>query len=579
MSEIAAKARAWMEGDCDEDNRQQTQNLLEEGDETKLREYFDGGLSFGTAGIRAVVGPGPKRMNRAVVRRTTKAVAQYLLKHNPDAKSLPVIVAYDGRLSSRVLAEETVGVLVSSGLSVRYFDEPTSTPMAAYALRRHSGVAAVVITASHNPAQYNGYKLYAQNGAQIISPADSEIAELIEQMPAAKDISCKPGTLDGSSPRAEHVGQAVIDAYFRDIDAVRPKHGQCRDLKIVYTAMHGVGYAPVKHALTSAGFTNLIPVEEQVEPDGNFPTAPFPNPEEDGALDLALAKAAENDADLILANDPDADRLAACVKSEATERDAQSPYKLLTGNQIGLVLADYLLANYKHQEPALVVQSIVSSPMLQAVADKYGAHCERTLTGFKWLWNAALALRQERRLRFVFGFEEALGYSAEDVVRDKDGVSAALLFAELAAEEKANGGSVLQRLARMYREHGLWVSYQHSVTRTGAEGLAQLAAAVDLIAKDPPKEVAGISVRAMHDFRTGGENRPAWLENSPLLEFDLGESGRVLVRPSGTEPKLKIYVDLRQSVSDSANVWQSETQALERAREIAKAMVALAGLT
>jgi phosphomannomutase len=522
-------------------------------------------------------------MNRAVVRRTTQALAIYL-KRQPGNQGLPVVVAYDGRLTSRCFAEETVGVLVANGIAVRYFDEPTATPIAAYALRRYSAVAAVVVTASHNPADYNGYKLYAPNGAQIVSPTDEIIADLIETLPPAKDIRSVAGAMSGAPDAmgrrlAEPVGEEVVEAYFRDIDAVRPRHGACRDLKIVYTAMHGVGYKPVKRALLTAGFTHLIPVEEQVEPDGHFPTAPFPNPEEPGALDLALATAARNDADLILANDPDADRLAACVRQEANPHGDGVLYKPLTGNQIGLVLADYLLEKYKGAERAMVVESIVSSPMLRAVAAKYGAHCEQTLTGFKWLWNAALDLKEARGLRYVFGFEEALGYSAGDIVRDKDGVSAALLFAELAAEEKAKGSSILQRLARMYREHGLWVSYQHSVTKAGADGIAQIGDAIERIAAAPPKELSNIPVTAVRDFRSGQESRPRWLENSPLLEFDLGEHGRVLARPSGTEPKLKIYVDLRSEVSESANVWQSEQEALVKARELALAMVALTGLS
>lgn len=577
-STLLAKAHAWADGDCDEETRAQARALIAAGDESALLEHFGASLSFGTAGLRAVVGPGPNRMNRAVIRRTTKAVAEYLLQTQPDARSLPVILAYDGRLSSAGFAEEAAGVLVAAGIPVRYFEEATATPLAAYALRRYSGTAAIVITASHNPAKYNGYKLYAPNGAQIISPADAKIAELIEEMPAAKEIKCVAGVLGGTGALFEPVSQSVTDAYFVAIDGLRPRDGLNRELKIVYTAMHGVGYKPVKRAFLAAGFTQLIPVDEQVEPDGHFPTAKFPNPEEAGALDLALKKAASCDAELILANDPDVDRLAVCVKAGVTERDSESPYKKLTGNQIGLLLADYLLANYRGERRALVAQSIVSSPMLGAIADKYGALCAQTLTGFKWVWNAALALREQHNAHFVFGFEEALGYSAEDIVRDKDGISAALLFAELAASEQAQGNSVLDRLARMYREHGLWVSYQHSITKEGSAGLAQIQSAIETIASKPPNEVCGLPVLSVRDFRTGEEERPPWLENTPLLDFDLGTNGRVLVRPSGTEPKLKIYVDLRQDLTAQANVWVAERAALAEAKKIAEELADRAGL-
>lgn len=582
MTPLLDIAQQWAAADCDPSDRASVEQLVAASDEEALRERFAGNLAFGTAGLRAIVGAGSSRMNRAVVRRTTRAVAEYLLAKHPDARTQPVVVGYDGRLSSQSFARETVGAFVAAGIPVRYFEEPVATPVVAFALRRYKAIAAVVVTASHNPPEYNGYKLYAANGAQIISPADVEIAAIIDGLGPAKEIPVVLEALDGGSELAEPVATSVVDAYFREIDGLRARiphveTSSARGIGIVYTAMHGVGYKPVKRALETAGFTQVIPVTEQTEPDGNFPTVRFPNPEEPGALDMALAKAEAHNADVILANDPDVDRLAVCVRMPLQAPDAHK-FRTLTGNQVGILLADCLLEGYKGDAKPLVVQSIVSSPMLRAVALDHGARFEQTLTGFKWVWNAALELREQDNLHFVFGFEEALGYSAEDIVRDKDGVGAALLFAELVASERGRGSTVADRLAALYRKHGLWVSLQHSVVLPGSEGVAKIANAIENLAKDPPNHIGGFSVSDCIDFRTGGENRPAWLENSKLLEFRLGDRGRVLVRPSGTEPKLKFYVDLCLPVAKDANVWVAEAPALAQAKAAASELLERSGL-
>ncbi len=563
---IQDKARAWADGDCDVETQAELRLLIERGTDEQLHQLVAGDLAFGTAGLRAKVGPGSLRMNRAVVRRTTHALAEELIASHPDARSLPVVVGYDGRLSSRVFAEDTCAVLVAHGLLVRYFEHPIPTPIVAYALRRYSAVAAVVITASHNPAEDNGYKLYDANGAQIIAPKDERIAARIAMAPAAKDVPYAAGAMEGGKPLAEPVACGVVEAYFRDIDGLRPKTSPARDLRIVYTAMHGVGYAPVKRALATAGFACVFPVAEQVEPDGTFPTTRFPNPEEEGALSLALALAEREEAELVLANDPDADRLAACV------RKPEGTMLKLTGNQLGVLLADYQLGRYHGKERALVASSIVSTPMLASIAAKYGAHCAVTFTGFKWVWNAALDLHEEQNLHFVFGFEEALGYSAEDIVRDKDGIAAALLLAELAAELKSRGSSLYQRLEELYVEHGLWISFQKSVTCDPLTGKTAIANAMDRLAEAPPVEFCGIAVTEMTDYRVASEARPRWLASDTLLRFELGESGRVLVRPSGTEPKLKVYVDLRRVVT-VGKVWEQTTPATDLASGIAEALL------
>jgi phosphomannomutase len=328
----------------------------------------------------------------------------------------------------------------------------------------------------------------------------------------------------------------MFERYLADLEEVRSPEAAGSDLKIVFTPMHGVGGAFVTEALRAAGHPNVYPVPAQYEPDGRFPTVDFPNPEEPGALDLATDLAVEKDADLIIANDPDTDRLAVSV-------EGPDGWRPLTGNQIGVLLGDYMLATTQVAKP-LVLNSIVSSPMLADIAVAHGAEYERTLTGFKWIWNAALDFEEAGAGTFVFGYEEALGYSVGPAVRDKDGISAAVIFADLAASCSARGESVLDYLARLYDTHGLWVSTQKSIVRPGSEGAAQIAGAMERIATAPPTEVAGIAVAGMADYREGADARPRYLAATPLVELDLGASGRALVRPSGTEPKIKIYVDL-----------------------------------
>jgi phosphomannomutase len=338
--------------------------------------------------------------------------------------------------------------------------------------------------------------------------------------------------------------------------------------------MHGVGYKPVKRAFDAAGFTEVHVVPSQTEPDGTFPTVSFPNPEEKGALDQALALAREHDAELILANDPDADRLAVCVPGYGAQRGS---WRQLSGNQIGLILADHLLRNYKRMEQPLVACSIVSSPMLAKIAEHYHAMHTETFTGFKWVWNAALELREQHNVHFVFGFEEAIGYSAEDIVRDKDGISTALLFAELAASLSAQGSSVLDRLGELYREYGLWVSYQRSITRPGTAGQAEIAAGMKNLAENSPKEFDGNVITRFINYNDGGADRPRWLKNDNLLSYSLGDLGRVLVRPSGTEPKIKIYVDLTRPLSAGEDWQQREGELMVEAGRLADAVSRVAG--
>lgn len=566
QKDVVERAREWIAQDPSSADRDELSALVAEDAREQLEERMGAELEFGTAGLRGVVGAGRSRMNLANVIRTTRGLADYLLARVPDAKTLPVVLGRDGRLSSSEFMTATQQVLEAARIPVRYFAEPVPTPLVAYAARQLSASAAVCITASHNPPEYNGYKVYASNAAQIVPPIDGEIAQRIARVESAAQV--KRG---GSAELSEVIPASLVDRYFAELDALRPKVRVDRDFAIVYTPMHGVGGKFVMRGLEQTGFRRVHAVAEQFEPDGHFPTVKFPNPEEKGALDLSLALAEECGAELILANDPDADRLAVSVKT-ATGRWVQ-----LTGNQIGILLADFMLAAAPATPRPMVISSIVSSPMLGELAKHYDAHWDQTLTGFKWIWNAAMDLEAKGGVSYVFGFEEAIGYSAGHLVRDKDGISAAVLFAELAAALRAQGTTVLERLHALYRQHGLWVSTQKSITMPGANGVQAIAAAMERLRANPPSSVGEIEVTATTDYARGAGDRPRWLPSANLLAIELS-TGRILVRPSGTEPKLKIYVDLRQRLDPEQSVTGAEDDLAARATTVAAAVAGLLGL-
>ncbi len=562
MDALLEATRLWIEGDPDPATRQALQDLLEAADRDSLLEAMGESLTFGTAGIRGEVGPGSGRMNRATVIRTTRGLADHLLLQHGGIPESPVALGFDARPDSRTFAEDAAGVLAAAGIGVRYFPEVIPTPLVAFAAKHLDACAAVVITASHNPPADNGYKVYDSNAAQIIPPTDTDIGAAISRVGPATDVPRIDGAFAGNSELVIPMPDDILDAYKEELDAARP-NPQVSDLDIVYTPLHGVGGEVLVRLCVWAKHSGLITVPEQALPDGAFPTVTFPNPEEPGALDLALDLAGKVDADLVLANDPDADRLAAAVP-------LAGEWRLLSGNELGALLGEYVLRYWSGPETPIVVNSVVSSPMLGRIAAKHGAVHETTLTGFKWIINAGLALEQRGEGRFAFGYEEALGYSVGRTVRDKDGLGAAIVMADLAAEEAAAGRGVLDRLHDLWDEVGLWVSAQHAIVRTGPEGQSALLEAVDRIGADPPAEVLGLEVTSVLDYRIGHETRPVWLGEQDLIELGLGESGRVLVRPSGTEPKLKIYVDLSGPTESDHEA--AHAKLLSNARSLAEAV-------
>jgi phosphomannomutase len=502
VSDLRHEAEAWLAQDPDPDTRAELQRLLDEGDETALAERFGGRLMFGTAGLRAELGAGPMRMNRVVVRQATAGLCRHL------GSAPTVAVGYDARHKSDVFAVDAAGVIAACGGRALLLPRPLPTPILAFAVRHLGADAGVMITASHNPPADNGYKVYLGDGAQIVPPVDAEIAAAIEEAAA--------GPIDVAPPEDDHIdrlGDEVVDAY---LDAVIAQSlSPARALTAVYTAMHGVGRDVALAAFERAGFPPPIVVAEQADPDPDFPTVTFPNPEEPGALDLATALAAREGADVVLANDPDADRLGVAG---------------LTGNEIGVLLADHVL---RHTEGSdrLVVTTVVSSRLLSRMAAAHGVHYAETLTGFKWIVRPGL---EHPEWRFVFGYEEALGYLVGEAVRDKDGIGAALAFAELVADLRAQGLTVHDRLAALAAEHGRHVTRPLTL-RLELDRIARL---MEAVRADPPHAIGGRDVVRVRDLLDDPDFPPA-----DVLVFELADDARVVVRPSGTEPKLKCYLE------------------------------------
>ena len=542
------RAERWIADDPDPQTRRELEQLIERRAEGELAERFAGRLEFGTAGLRGVLGGGPMRMNRAVVRKTTAGLCAHLKHAVQDAPGRGVVVGYDCRQMGRDFAEDCARVIAGHGLTVHLFDSLCPTPFVAFAVLNARAAAGIMITASHNPPEYNGYKVYWENGAQLIPPHDALISSAID---AVGPLSALPmPSLDQAREGGllRPIGPELEARYLASVQTLALHPQVPRELTLVYTPLHGVGGRPALAALAQAGFARVYPVEAQLAPDGRFPTVRFPNPEEAGAMDLALALARQTQADLVIANDPDADRLAIAVPRGDGE------YTQLSGDQVGALLGHYLLTEGPQGPERLVVTTIVSSALLGAMARGLGVHYAETLTGFKWIANQALALEARSAARFVFGYEEALGYSIGTRVRDKDGISAAVVFAELAAVCKARGGSVLGTLEEIYRRFGLHRSAQQNLTLPGASGAVEIRQIMQRLRTSPPTALGAERVLTVRDLSRGVRTGPAGeepleLPHSDVLTFELESGGRITARPSGTEPKIKFYFEVCEAIS------------------------------
>jgi phosphomannomutase len=541
---LLARARAWAAEDPDPATRAELEALIERGPSAELADRFAGTLEFGTAGLRGALGAGPNRMNRVVVLRAAAGLAAYLRSHGA-GEGDSVVIGYDARHNSDVFARDTAEVMTGAGLNALTLARPLPTPLLAFAVRDLGCVAGVMVTASHNPPQDNGYKVYLGDGSQIVPPADAEIAEEIAAVGTVADIPRGDG--------GEILGDDVLDRYLSSVVALAG--GGPRDLTVVYTPLHGVGGAPVLTALEQAGFAPPHVVTAQGEPDADFPTVPFPNPEEPGAMDLAMALAAEVDADLVVANDPDADRCAVAVPG------GPHGWQMLRGDEVGALLAHHLLGL---RRPGVYATTIVSSSLLGKMALAEKQLYAETLTGFKWIGRVP---------DLAYGYEEALGYCVDPAhVRDKDGISALLMVCDIAARARAAGRTLRDLLDDIARTHGLHATDQLAVRM---EDVAAIAAVVDRLRDRPPASLGGLAVEGLDDLSLGSRDLPP----TNGLRFRLAGNARVVVRPSGTEPKIKCYLEVVIPVEDDeGGVDAARINAVGRLDAIRGDLQAAAGL-
>ncbi|MBW4041042.1 MAG: phospho-sugar mutase [Acidobacteria bacterium] len=545
MSALETAARAWLDIDPDPATRAETIALLALGDEHALADRFGGRLAFGTAGLRGALGAGPLRMNRVVVRQTTAGLARFLLAREAAPSA---VVGYDGRRNSRIFAEDAAAVLAAAGIRAVLLPRALPTPVLAFAVRDLGASAGIMITASHNPARDNGYKLYlggADAGSQLVSPADAQVLAAIEA------VVEEGGGAEAGDPDAVLVtGEDLLDRYVAATAATASAGTGAGTIEWVYTAMHGVGLESVLRVLDTAGLPVPSVVPEQADPDPDFPTAPFPNPEEPGTLDLAIALAERTGAELVLANDPDADRLAIALPTP-------TGWRRLTGNEVGLLLG-WRIAQGSSAPGGVLACSIVSTPGLARIARRFGFRPVETLTGFKWI---------SRVPGLLFGFEEALGYLVDpDVVRDKDGISALVAALSTASALREEGRTLLDLLEEIESAIGRFDSDQVSIR---VDDLTALGAMTDRLRAHPPATIGGLAVLEADDLALGFEGLPS----TDALRYRLAGGARVIVRPSGTEPKLKVYLDVVSEAPTAAERRAATTTTLDALRRAVGALL------
>ncbi len=551
VEDLLEAARDWAEDDVDDETRDELDDIVEraeEGDEAAiedLRDRFSGMLEFGTAGLRGPLGAGPNRMNRSVVIRAAAGLTAYLKNQVvKDGSGFMVVIGYDARTNSDVFAHDTAAVVVGAGGNAMVMPHPLPTPVLAFAIRHLGAAAGVMVTASHNPPQDNGYKVYLGDGSQIVPPADAEIAAQIARVSRVMQV---PMADDGW----ETLGDEILEAYL-DATAAVVQPDTPRDLSVVHTSLHGVGNDTLLRAFERAGFPRPHTVPSQQEPDPEFPTVSFPNPEEPGAIDAALALAREVKPDLVIANDPDADRCAVAIP-------VGNDWRMLHGDEVGALLGSRILVQGVPKDRTLA-NSIVSCRLLAAMAAQHGVRHEETLTGFKWI-------SRVKGLRY--GYEEALGYCVDpDTVRDKDGVSAALMIAELAAILKAEGRTLQDVLDDLERQLGVHATDSFAVRVQDLSLIGQIMAR---LRAHPPREIGGVAVSQADDLAEGSDLLPP----TEGLRYYLEDNSRVIVRPSGTEPKLKVYLEAIEPVSDGDDLARARTDAAARLAILHAAMADL----
>lgn len=547
--EILSKAQVWLGEGFDEDTRRQVQELIDNNPQ-ELVESFYQELEFGTGGLRGIMGVGTNRMNRYTVGMATQGLSNYLRKVFPDKSPIKVAIAYDSRNNSRYFAQVTAEVLSANDIYVYMFPELRPTPVLSFAIRHLGCQSGVLITASHNPKEYNGYKAYWDDGSQLIPPHDKNVIAEVQRISNVGEVK-----FEGIPGNIEILGDDTDKAYLQRVKSLSLSPEAIRnhqDLKIVFTSLHGTGITMVPAALEDYGFENIYIVQEQAIPDGNFPTVKSPNPEESAAMEMALQKAEKVDADLVMATDPDADRVGVAV------RDLNNNFILLNGNQTASLLTYYLLSKWNEKKlltgKEFIVKTIVTSELLKDIAGNYKVECFDVLTGFKWI--AGLIRELEGEKIYIGGGEESYGYMAGDFVRDKDAVSACALLAETAAWAASKGKTLYELLIDIYVQFGLYKESLISITKKGKSGSEEIRKMMQDYRNRPPVSINGSQVVMINDYQeltsrdlVSGKISKIELPKSNVLQFFLEDGSKISVRPSGTEPKIKFYFGVRQELS------------------------------
>lgn len=542
-----------------------------QGNEEEIKDRFYKTLEFGTAGLRGVIGAGTNRMNKYTVGKATQGLANFIKKEKAEARG--VAIAYDSRHMSKEFSEETALCLNANGIKTYVFDSLRPVPELSFAVRKLKAIAGIVITASHNPPEYNGYKVYWEDGAQIVSPKDKQIiAEVnaVTDYAQIQTISKEEAVKQG----LYHViGKEIDDAYMEELKklVLNPEVIQKeKDMKIVYTPLHGTGRMPVQRILKELGFTNVSIVKEQEMPDGDFPTVTLPNPEDKAAFKMALELAQKEDADIVLATDPDADRLGVYAKNSKT-----GEYMPFTGNMSGLLIAEYILSQKKEKgilpENAVLIKTIVSSNLAEAIAKEYGIHVIEVLTGFKYIGEQIKLLEQTHEYTYQFGYEESYGCLIGTYARDKDAISAVAMLCEAAAYYKAQGLTLWDQMLRIYEKYGYYKEGLFSITLKGADGAEKIKQMMENLRNSKIEKIGENAVIAKKDYQTQegicyktGEKIEITLPKSNVLYYDLQEDGWVAVRPSGTEPKIKFYTGVKgTSMEDAEEKLTALTKAIQ----------------
>jgi phosphoglucomutase len=548
---VEKKAQQWLTGNYDEVTKQEVGKILASSDKTDLIEAFYKDLEFGTGGLRGIMGVGTNRMNIYTVGAATQGLSNYLKKEFGSLPEIKVVIGHDCRNNSRKFAEISADIFSANGIKVYLFEDLRPTPEASFAIRHLGCQSGIIITASHNPKEYNGYKAYWNDGAQMIAPHDVNVIKEVENIKNVDEIKFK-----GNPALIEIIGEEIDSIYLDKIKTISlspDSIARNKDLKIVYTPIHGTGGQLIPRMLDKLGFTNVIRVPEQDVVDGNFPTVVSPNPEEPAALDMAIQKAKAVDADIVMASDPDADRLGIAVKNDKGE------WILVNGNQTALIFMYYLIRRWKElgkiTGSEFAVKTIVTTEIIKELAEKNGVECFDCYTGFKWI--AAVIREFEGKRQYIGGGEESYGFLAQDFVRDKDAISACSLMAEIVAWAKDNGKTLYEMIQDIYLEYGFGKEKGISIVRKGKSGADEIKQMMSDFRTNPPKEIAGSPVALIKDYKTLKQTDVAagtitdllMPTTSDVLQYFTADGTKISVRPSGTEPKIKFYVEVRGTLN------------------------------